>query len=222
MASKKELLKNLRDYTPEEIAEAVKAGIVTIYELAKESDGAFTPLLRKQVKDILDKPTPIDVASSSSEAGQNSQIPTIETTELPVSNIIQTDTVESASIENESITEDTVSYIDEDVIDNKGMFKRPFNFMTGRIRRMEYWLSMLIFYAYAFIVGMFVGAANGSEGVMYLLLIPGYIFIWAQGSKRCHDRGNSGWYQLIPFYGLWMAFADSEPSNNEYGNNPKE
>ena len=71
MASKKELLKNLRDYTPEEIAEAVKAGIVTIYELAKESDGAFTPLLRKQVKDILDKPTPVDVASSSSEAGQN-------------------------------------------------------------------------------------------------------------------------------------------------------
>jgi len=55
MATKKKLLKNLRSFTPEEIAGAVKDGTVTLYELAKESEGAFTPLLRKQVKEILDR-----------------------------------------------------------------------------------------------------------------------------------------------------------------------
>jgi len=77
-------------------------------------------------------------------------------------------------------------------------------------------------YVYSFIIGLIVGASRWPEGVLYILLIPGYWFIWAQGSKRCHDRGNSGWYQLIPFYGLWMAFADGEPGENEYGTNPKE
>lgn len=144
--------------------------------------------------------------------------------------IISTDTIDSAA--SSDIVENPVAFanepaktstvVEDEVIDNRGMFKRPFNFFTGRIRRMEYWLSIVILYAYSFVIGLIVGAANGPNSVMYLLLIPGYIFIWAQGSKRCHDRGNSGWYQLIPFYGLWMAFADSEPGDNEYGNNPKE
>ena len=50
MATKKELLKNLRKYSPEEIAEAVKTGEVSLYELSKETEGAFTPLLKKKVK----------------------------------------------------------------------------------------------------------------------------------------------------------------------------
>lgn len=57
--------------------------------------------------------------------------------------------------------------------------------------------------------------------MVYLLMIPMYWFMFAQGAKRCHDRGNSGWFQLIPFYSLWMLFGDSEPGTNEYGPNPK-
>ena len=56
---------------------------------------------------------------------------------------------------------------------------------------------------------------------MLLFLLPGLIFFWAQGAKRCHDLGNSGWYQLIPLYGLWMLFQDGIKGNNEYGINPK-
>lgn len=54
-----------------------------------------------------------------------------------------------------------------------------------------------------------------------ILIIPLYWFMWAQGAKRCHDRGNSGWYQLIPFYGLWMLFGDGDECENDYGFAPK-
>ena len=100
------------------------------------------------------------------------------------------------------------------------MFKNPFSF-EGRIRRTEYGLSYLIIYAFAFIIGIFIGLAGLGEGIMYILLIPVYWFFLAQGAKRCHDRGNSGWYQIIPLYGLWMLFADSDNGINEYGPNPK-
>ena len=46
-------------------------------------------------------------------------------------------------------------------------------------------------------------------------------FYIAQGAKRCHDRGNSGWYQIIPFYSLWMLFGNSDVGENEYGPRPK-
>jgi uncharacterized membrane protein YhaH (DUF805 family) len=46
-------------------------------------------------------------------------------------------------------------------------------------------------------------------------------FLWAQGAKRCHDIGNSGWYQIIPFYVFWMLFANGQKETNQYGINPK-
>jgi uncharacterized membrane protein YhaH (DUF805 family) len=100
------------------------------------------------------------------------------------------------------------------------MFKNPFSF-EGRIRRTEYGLSFIILYFYTFVIGIVIGLLELGEALMYLFLIPSYWFIWAQGAKRCHDRGNSGWFQFIPFYGLWMLFADSDNGMNEYGPNPK-
>jgi uncharacterized membrane protein YhaH (DUF805 family) len=57
--------------------------------------------------------------------------------------------------------------------------------------------------------------------LIFLFFIPVVYFMLAQGAKRCHDRGNSGWYQMIPFYALWMLFAESDHGINEYGPNPK-
>jgi len=101
------------------------------------------------------------------------------------------------------------------------MFKNPFSF-EGRIRRTEFGLSFIIYFIAAFVIGLFIGLAKLNENVVYILLIPAWWFIFAQGAKRCHDRGNSGWFQLIPFYGLWMLFSEGDYGTNEYGPDPKE
>ena len=99
------------------------------------------------------------------------------------------------------------------------MFKKPFSFQ-GRIRRTEFGLSYLIYIVGAGIIGN-VDDFTGSGAALALLYIPMIWFLLAQGVKRCHDRGSSGFFLLIPFYLFWMLFADSITGENEYGPNPK-
>lgn len=101
------------------------------------------------------------------------------------------------------------------------MFKQPFSF-EGRIRRTEFGLSFIIYFIIIMVLG-FILEVYPNLGIIFLLVyIPLIWFSIAQAAKRCHDRGNSGWYQLIPFYALWLLFADSEVGVNEYGPNPKD
>ena len=99
------------------------------------------------------------------------------------------------------------------------MFQKPFSF-EGRIRRSEYGISVIIYIVVALIINV-IGATGKGAAVIFIAYIPLLWFLWAQGAKRCHDRGNSGWYQIIPFYVFWMLFADSNNWINEYGLNPK-
>ena len=108
------------------------------------------------------------------------------------------------------------------------MFKNPFS-IQGRIRRLEYGLSYIIYFVYLFLeiiiltVGGLIGDIDNPRDTitLYLLASPAIWFMIAQGAKRCHDRNNSGWWQLIPFYGFWMLFADGDIGPNDYGGNPK-
>jgi uncharacterized membrane protein YhaH (DUF805 family) len=97
------------------------------------------------------------------------------------------------------------------------MFKNPFSF-EGRIRRSEYGISVIIYSICYSVVSLI---ALESVGFFLVALIPLVWFLTAQAAKRCHDRGNSGWWQLIPLYGLWLLFGDSDAGTNEYGENPK-
>ena len=107
---------------------------------------------------------------------------------------------------------------------HQSMFSNPFSF-SGRIRRLEYGLSFIIYEVWNVLSAMIVGSIKNADGSLillyYMLLIPGWWFLWAQGAKRCHDRGNSGWYQLIPFYGLVMLFGGGDYGPNDYGLDPK-
>ncbi len=100
------------------------------------------------------------------------------------------------------------------------MFKNPWSF-KGRIRRTEYGLSVLIFILNQFFLTQLLYQFE------YLAILIGIYFIaliWfliAQGIKRCHDNGNSGWYQIIPLYCWWMLFDEGDIGVNKYGPNPK-
>ncbi|WP_412465614.1 DUF805 domain-containing protein [Pedobacter sp. KLB.chiD] len=97
------------------------------------------------------------------------------------------------------------------------MFKSVFSF-EGRIRRTEYALSRIFCLISVAIIA--AAAEGGSEAFGVLMLIPLYILI-AQSAKRCHDRGNSGWWMLIPFYSFILFFGPGDYGPNEYGDNPK-
>ncbi|MEZ5003096.1 MAG: DUF805 domain-containing protein [Chitinophagales bacterium] len=103
------------------------------------------------------------------------------------------------------------------------MFKNPFSF-KGRIRRLEYGLSYLAYIFFMILIVLVDEAIlgeNSIDGLLVILYIPIFWFLLAQGTKRCHDRDNSGWYQLIPFYQLWMLFAPGDVGENTFGPDPK-
>ncbi len=83
---------------------------------------------------------------------------------------------------------------------------------SGRASKREFWWFAL----FTFIVG-----GIGSEaGVGLLFIVP----MLATGSRRLHDTGKSGWWQLIlliPLIGwiilIILLVADSEDGSNKYG-----
>ena len=102
------------------------------------------------------------------------------------------------------------------------MFKNPFSF-KGRIRRTEYGLSFIIYMIPAIFINAIMEESEdvGTLLLLFIISVPLWWFIWSQGARRCHDRGNSGWYQIIPFYIFWMLFADGDIGVNRFGPNPK-
>jgi uncharacterized membrane protein YhaH (DUF805 family) len=107
-------------------------------------------------------------------------------------------------------------------ITKQRMFTHPFSF-KGRIRRLEFGLSYIIYFIWYFPMNV-VNENDLSPAfaiVWLIVFIPLVWFLLAQGAKRCHDRNNSGWFQIIPFYGLWMLFADGDKNENNYGLPPK-
>ena len=247
MASKTEILNNLREYTSDQIVEAINAGTVTLYELSKS--GNLTPLMRRRIEEKLAaKPTEVsqpapNVTPTKPEVAPtlNEEAPVIDTDsdyeeevvipEAPDIDIPSDITIPQAPIVTataaptfEPAKKETTSTSSSTEISNKGMFKRPFSF-HGRIRRLEYGFSFIIYFIWYVIIGVAGQSNNMSEGAAIFILvtyIPMIWFLWAQNCKRCHDRGNSGWYQLIPFYFLVLLFGDGEEGSNDYGDNPKE
>ncbi|MBJ6368034.1 DUF805 domain-containing protein [Snuella sedimenti] len=100
------------------------------------------------------------------------------------------------------------------------MFKNPFSF-NGRIRRLEFALTYLFYFTLLFVVSLLYSDSDDYSAVYALIIFLSYWILLAQGSKRCHDLGNSGFYQLIPFYIFIMLFQDGNEKTNQYGISPK-
>jgi len=102
------------------------------------------------------------------------------------------------------------------------MFRSPFSF-NGRIGRLEYAISFGIYLAIFIPIRLVVKEDSDSiYNIFGLATIPLLWFLWAQGAKRCHDLGNSGWYQIIPFYFILLIFQQGVMGENEYGDDPRE
>ncbi|RDC57904.1 DUF805 domain-containing protein [Pedobacter chinensis] len=99
------------------------------------------------------------------------------------------------------------------------MFKDPFSF-EGRIRRLEYGLSIII-YIFLYFGVAYLAKDEGMEW-MIIFILPFIYVMYAQGAKRCHDIGASGWWQFFPFYFLIMLFSSGNVGRNKYGNDPKD
>ncbi len=98
-----------------------------------------------------------------------------------------------------------------------GMFEYMFSF-EGRITRTEYALTYGIYICFHFLLQILLGEIerDAKRIVILCLYIPAIWAFCAQTAKRCHDIGNSGWYQLIPFYGILLLFLEGEKVPNKY------
>lgn len=94
-----------------------------------------------------------------------------------------------------------------------------FNF-SGRLRRTGFCLSFIFTILFLGFWGN-VDKMQQFAGWNLLSVVIVWFFL-AQGAKRCHDIGQSGWCQLIPFYPVFMIFLKGQNGFlNKYGVNPR-
>ena len=112
---------------------------------------------------------------------------------------------------------------EEKMVEKQAMFSHIFSF-SGRIRRMEFGLSYIIYGVLAIVLSV----CAEETPLLGLLYIPFLWFTWAQMCKRFHDKGESGlriFTLLIPLYNIYVMimlfFEDGEPYENDYGKDPK-
>jgi uncharacterized membrane protein YhaH (DUF805 family) len=68
---------------------------------------------------------------------------------------------------------------------------------SGRVDRSAYWLRFILPLTLIFlVVAIAVPPLAFNNAVLCLSLLAAWPTL-AVGTKRCHDRGRSGWYQLI-------------------------
>ncbi|KEO71761.1 DUF805 domain-containing protein [Anditalea andensis] len=106
---------------------------------------------------------------------------------------------------------------------------KEYFFTKGRIRRSDYifvFLSVLLVVLANFLL-IYSKIKKNNFDLEYgeiILLILGLLSIWViivAGAKRCHDINKPGYYQLIPFYVIWLMVAEGENHINIYGLAPK-
>lgn len=100
------------------------------------------------------------------------------------------------------------------------ILRAAFSF-SGRIGRTAYGLSLIICTLLSILILTSILQTKGNTAFLVLLYIPIGWFALAQGAKRCHDLGNSGWFQWIPFYYLVLLFGKGDKEANYYGESPK-
>lgn len=101
------------------------------------------------------------------------------------------------------------------------MFKNTFSF-EGRIRRTEYGITFIICFTTIVMINFIADTfTTGAAWLLIALYIPAAWFLLAQGTKRCHDVGKSGWWQLVPFYAFFLLLQEGDKTVNKFGISPR-
>ena len=98
----------------------------------------------------------------------------------------------------------------------KSFLSKLFSF-SGRTGRGAYILIVLICDFFIYSLSVIPDDTDEKYFGLWLLILP--VFLWiriAGNTRRCHDFGRSGWWQVIPFFVLWMLFAPGDEYPNEY------
>jgi uncharacterized membrane protein YhaH (DUF805 family) len=106
---------------------------------------------------------------------------------------------------------------------SQSMFSAPFSF-TGRIRRLEFGLSVIIGTVINSFSFIFVEDPEAMGVISILISLATLAFFFAQGAKRCHDFNFSGWgalLMLIPLVTIIYIFIPGTVGPNQYGEDPK-
>ena len=92
---------------------------------------------------------------------------------------------------------------------------------TGRAGRSEFWWFFLFQVVVSVVLSIFSEALQGLAGL--LLLLPAI----AVGTRRLHDIGKSGWFQLLAFVPVvgWLVLLywfvqPSAAGSNAWGSGP--
>ncbi len=207
--TKEEILDDINNYSKEQLDELLELGIITI----NDYDSINSSLNDKESDNLI-----ISEQNSAHDAEDyNSNSESIAPVTLD-KNLID---IENKEEENESIFKDEVIEPKVTLIEDEppAMFSNSLLF-TGRIRRLEYCLSIIIYYV-LYVFGAWASVTLNSVFLFWIIFGLSLYFLSAQGCKRCHDIDYSGWWQLIPFFGFLLMFIDGNPEENGYGIPPK-
>lgn len=232
MPTKEQIINNIREYSASDIVLAIQSGELSLYELSKS--GVLTPLMKKRIEEQL-----ACMENISYDESQESKAESLETDSD--FNSESTSTTEQDETEESTSTEEVITtpiYTSEAIAspisvekEHSSFIKQLFSF-KGRMRRLHYFLSIIGFYALLLLSVFFMSELSRDSMFWgFLGAVIMFFSLWliiAARVKRCHDRGNSGWWQLytcIPYVGavfsIILLFGSGDEDENEYGLNPR-
>lgn len=111
------------------------------------------------------------------------------------------------------------------IVDNYVSVLKKYNDFNGRARRSEYWhfflVNIIVTQAFSFTNVFLFGQSIIVASLVMLFTLAILVPSIAVAIRRMHDVGKSGWYALIPVYGLILACAEGTKGVNAYGADPK-
>jgi len=95
----------------------------------------------------------------------------------------------------------------------------------GRVDRLTYWVSQVIFLALIVLVAPFMPDTGSNFNLPLLLLIIPFWFSFIINIKRLHDMDFSGWWiliNMIPYIGsiimiITLGFIGGTKGSNRFG-----